>query len=262
MTSQYWSACLGGANNRQHPAQVGATRIDSTIDFSWGDGSPAGGITVDDHCDEHTGVITVPSNGNYCFDLLTDDGATMQIGTNTVVNDWYDHATTTAEFTKAGRCVNIVGQASINIKHYDATGASFLRLVYKDASGTAVTVPSDWLTPGPRSMPRGWALSADADASLAYVKATIGTATVVLTDGSGVTHEFRRTDINNPAAGFTPPEDDKSILSIQSDGSYRLTGEDGQIYSFRAWVLVVVATPFTLRCCDVPCQGRSKAAGS
>ncbi len=64
------------------------TRTDATIDFDWGNGSPAPGIPVDYFSVRWTGTITPLYTETYNFSLPSDNGVRMWINNQLVLDKW------------------------------------------------------------------------------------------------------------------------------------------------------------------------------
>lgn len=65
------------------------TRIDKSIDFEWGQGSPYFGIKSDSFSVRWTGVIKVNEKDNYTFRLVTDDGSRLYVDDVLMIDKWY-----------------------------------------------------------------------------------------------------------------------------------------------------------------------------
>lgn len=68
------------------------TRVDPTIDFNWGGGSPATGLPSDGFSVRWTGEVEARSTETYTFYLSHDDGARLWVNNVQVINNWTDHA--------------------------------------------------------------------------------------------------------------------------------------------------------------------------
>ena len=66
------------------------TRIDSTIDFSWGAGSPGPGVNNDQFSVKWTGKIIPPEN-IHKLGTRTDDGARLFLNKKLLFDDWTEH---------------------------------------------------------------------------------------------------------------------------------------------------------------------------
>ena len=76
------------------------TQTDTQVNFSWGQNAPSvAGIPVDNFSIRWTGVIKVPTTGDYTFYLRSDDGSRLWINTTQIINQWNDQAATTKQTT-------------------------------------------------------------------------------------------------------------------------------------------------------------------
>ena len=77
-------------NNADFTGTV-VSRIDATVDFNWGTGSPASSIAVDTFSARWTGQVEAPVTGAYTFYTVSDDGVRLWVNGQQVVNNWTDH---------------------------------------------------------------------------------------------------------------------------------------------------------------------------
>lgn len=70
------------------------SRIDSTIDFSWGNGSPNPVIAGDTFSVRWTGYITPDSDQVYTFETLTNDGVRLWIDGELLIDQWQTQSAT------------------------------------------------------------------------------------------------------------------------------------------------------------------------
>ena len=73
------------------------TRIDSTVDFEWGDGSPAPTLPQDSFSVRWTGSLRAPATGKFTLRTISDDGVRLYIGGKLLIDDWTNHAAETRE---------------------------------------------------------------------------------------------------------------------------------------------------------------------
>ena len=66
-------------NNNSQSAPAALTRVDTAIDFDWGNGSPDPSIQNDNFSAQWTATITIPTTGNYVFRFKADDRAELFI---------------------------------------------------------------------------------------------------------------------------------------------------------------------------------------
>lgn len=66
------------------------SRIDSTINFEWQEGSPQPGyIPIDGFCTRWTGQLVPYCDDLYTFYLATDDGSRLWIGDSLLIDEWH-----------------------------------------------------------------------------------------------------------------------------------------------------------------------------
>jgi hypothetical protein len=64
------------------------SRIDPTIDFDWGAGSPGTGIPVDDFSARWYGEVQALDTDTYTFYVNTDDGVRLWVNNQELINSW------------------------------------------------------------------------------------------------------------------------------------------------------------------------------
>ncbi len=68
-------------------------RVDPTVDFVWGSGSPAAAIGVDTFSARWTGQVEPQFTGSYTFYTVSDDGVRLWVNGQQIINNWTDHGT-------------------------------------------------------------------------------------------------------------------------------------------------------------------------
>src|SRR5207302_851047 len=91
-------------------------------------------------------------------------------------------------------------------------------------------VPAAWLSTLPLSLSPGWSLSTDIDGDVAYTRARMGDASVVLTEADGSTTEWKA----GANGSYTPPAGETGTLAKTDSGSLVLQASDGRSYTFNA----------------------------
>ncbi len=159
--AKYW-------NNKTLNGTPVLTQNEDKIDYDWGTGRPAAGVSKDGFSARWTRTVTF-SAGTYRFTMSSDDGARLYIDNKLVLDAWYDHAaaTYTTDVTLTA------GDHKIKMEYYENTGSAVARLSWDTApaggkwlaqywnnqtlSGTPVLVQSenkinyDWGTSRPAS---------------------------------------------------------------------------------------------------------------
>jgi beta-glucosidase len=162
-------------NNQTLTAPSALTRVDSTVDFTWGGGSPATEIGANNFSVRWTGTLTPTQTGNYEIGITTDDGGRLYLDGVKIVDIWWDHGDLTTTVTKtltAGVAYSII------FEFYEHGGDATAQLVW------AVPGGADWLTA---------AATAAAASDVAVV--CVGTNASIESEGSD------RSDIILPESG-------------------------------------------------------------
>jgi glucose/arabinose dehydrogenase len=97
------------------------TRIDSTINFDWDDGSPAPSLGQNDYAIRWTGQVKADFTEAYRFHTVTEGGVRLWVNGLLLINDWND----SGPRERSGTITLTAGQ------RYD------LKLEYKETNGTA-----------------------------------------------------------------------------------------------------------------------------
>ncbi len=70
------------------------TRVDPTVNFDWGSGSPDPRIGADSFSARWTGLVQPRYSGVYAFYTTTDDGVRLWVNNQLIINNWTDHGPT------------------------------------------------------------------------------------------------------------------------------------------------------------------------
>ena len=121
------------------------TRIDPSIDFSWGTGAPAAGIDADTFSVRWTGQIEAPYSGTYTFYTQGDEGIRLWIDNVQVINDWNSRGS-----EASGTIVLTAGQRyAIRVEYYERRGTATVRLLWSHDSIAKSVVAAQQLYPMP-----------------------------------------------------------------------------------------------------------------
>jgi hypothetical protein len=119
-------------------------RIDPTVDFSWGDGSPDPSMRSDNFTVRWTGMIEVPSTDTYTFHTETDDGIRLYVNGQPVIQNWTDHGVT----HDSGDIALIAGQKyEFILEWYENGGGAVCQLSWSTPSLARETIPSRYFSP-------------------------------------------------------------------------------------------------------------------
>ncbi len=118
-------------NNNSLIGGPSVIRDDANIDFNWGDGSPAAGISNDNFSVRWTRTLVLPP-GRHKFTTRTDDGVRLWVNNQLIIDRWYPQSLSTGE----GEIELYGGPVSIKMEYFDRTGYAEAHL-----SWTQLTVP-------------------------------------------------------------------------------------------------------------------------
>ncbi|MEO5859792.1 MAG: glycoside hydrolase family 3 C-terminal domain-containing protein [Pyrinomonadaceae bacterium] len=114
-------------------------RVDPTVNFRWGTGSPSENFPADLFSNRWTGFLVAPRSGKYSISLSSNDGGRLFLDDKKLIDLWSDHATLTGTAIvelKAGE------HRPIKIEHYENIGNSDIllgwRLMDENIVGEAV----------------------------------------------------------------------------------------------------------------------------
>jgi hypothetical protein len=113
------------------------SRIDGTVNFDWGAGSPVAAIGPDTFSARWAGRVQAVESGTYTFRTNSDDGVRVWVNGQLVINNWTDHAPTYNTGTialQAGQKYDIV------VEYYENTGGAVLQLEWQRPGQTAFAV--------------------------------------------------------------------------------------------------------------------------
>jgi hypothetical protein len=132
-------------------------RIDATVDFDWGGGSPAPMIDSNYFTVMWTGMLQPQFNETYTFYTTTDDGVRLWVDGQLLVDEWVDQFAT----EWSGSLVLQTGRLyPIAMQYYQNTGASSAQLAWSSPNTAKSIVPQSQLYP--QSPARLWLLGVPA----------------------------------------------------------------------------------------------------
>lgn len=114
------------------------TRVDPTIDFDWGAGSPAPSIGADTFSARWTGRIQAIEAGSYTFRTTSDDGVRLWVNNQLLIDRLVDQSAT----SHTGTITLAAGQVyDIRIDYYENGGSASMKLEWQRPGGTLAVVP-------------------------------------------------------------------------------------------------------------------------
>jgi hypothetical protein len=114
------------------------TRVDPTVNFNWGTGSPDPSISADYFKARWTGQVQALGDDTYTFATVTDDGVRLWVNGQKLIDNWTMHGST----TDTG---NIVLQGTnkydIVMEYFENTGGATAQLWWSNATGAVTYQP-------------------------------------------------------------------------------------------------------------------------
>jgi hypothetical protein len=117
------------------------TRMDSTVNFDWGYGSPDSSISADTFSVRWQGYVKADYSETYTFYVTTDDGSRVWIDNQSVIDSWIDQAAT----EHSGTISLTQGWHTIKYEFYENGGDAVAKLSYSSPSTSKRIIPSDHL---------------------------------------------------------------------------------------------------------------------
>lgn len=120
------------------------TRTDSTVDFDWGNGSPAPALAADTFSVRWTGQVEARYSETYTFTTATDDGVRLWVNNQLLIDKWIDQGGT----EWSGTIALVAGQrVDIKMEYYEGGGGASAHLYWSSANQPRQIVPQSQLYP-------------------------------------------------------------------------------------------------------------------
>jgi hypothetical protein len=114
------------------------SRIDSTVNYNWGSGSPATGIGTDTFSARWTGKLKPRYSQTYTFYTTSDDGVRLWINGQLIIDQWNDHGPTVHSGTITLQANQLY---DIRLEYYENGGGAVMKLEWQSASQAREVVP-------------------------------------------------------------------------------------------------------------------------
>ena len=105
-------------NNTSLSGSPAVVRNDSAINFDWGTGAPAPGVSSDNFAVRWTRSINLATHGTYVFSATVDDGVRLWVDGMLVIDKWILQSRT----THTGSIYLAAGTHQIKVEYFEATG--------------------------------------------------------------------------------------------------------------------------------------------
>lgn len=161
-------------------------RVDSTVNFNWGTGSNAMGLS-DNFSTRWIGRIKAPDTDNYTFYTNSDEGVRVYLNSQLIIDNYIPHTVTTD--TSSPVALTAGQEYHIIVEYFEQTGSAEMGLQWSSGSISQQPIPQQYLLPpdtGARPPAiENMALWLDgSDVSTLYTDTSCSTA--VSTDGDAV----------------------------------------------------------------------------
>ena len=141
LTGSYYDSHFPDAPFAGNPT---LTRIDPTVNFDWGGGSPDPLIGADHFTVRWTGSVQPQFSETYTFTTTTDDGVRLYVDGQLIIDQWVDQGPTPV----SGQ-INLVAQQRYDIamEYYENGGGAVAKLAWSSPSTTPGIIPTSQLYP-------------------------------------------------------------------------------------------------------------------
>ncbi|MEH2254381.1 PA14 domain-containing protein [Nostoc sp.] len=118
------------------------SRIDPTVNFNWGSGSPDPSIGADTFSARWTGQVEAKYSETYNFYTTSDDGVRLSVNGQQIINKFVDQSTT--EYS--GSIALVAGQKyDIKLEYYDNAYSAVSQLSWSSSSQVKEIIPKSQL---------------------------------------------------------------------------------------------------------------------
>jgi uncharacterized repeat protein (TIGR03806 family) len=139
LAADYWSNQLRTTNGAPT-----LTRVDSQINFNWGNGSPDSKISTDHFTALWTGQVQPQFSETYTFNTTTDDGVRLWVNNQLLIDKWIDQSPT----EWSGTISLVAGQRyNIAMVYYENGGGAEAQLSWSSPSTAKDIIPQSQLYP-------------------------------------------------------------------------------------------------------------------
>ena len=118
-------------------------RVDASIDFEWGRGSPESRVGANSFSVRWEGFVTARHSERYSFHTISDDGVRLWVDGKLIVDDWNNHP----PVERTGS-VKLEAEKSypIKLEYYENGGGAVMRLLWSSPSQAKAVIPAAQLS--------------------------------------------------------------------------------------------------------------------
>ena len=131
------------------------TRVDASVNFSWGTTSPASGVAAGSYSVRWTGAVVPAASEMYTFTVTADDGVRLWVNDELLITNWVNQDAKPV----SGQIALRAGVAvPIKLEYYQNTGGASVRLEWSSPSTPLQVIPQSSLNATADTDHRGTAL--------------------------------------------------------------------------------------------------------
>jgi hypothetical protein len=117
-------------------------RVDPSVDFVWGSGSPDPRLPADSFSVRWTGRLKTRAAGSTTFFVQSDDGVRLWLNGQLVINNWTDHAVTENSVTLS---LGAGASVDVRLEYYEKAGSATARLLWTTPGQPKQVIPVEQL---------------------------------------------------------------------------------------------------------------------
>jgi hypothetical protein len=133
----------GAYYDNQDLTNLKLTRIDSTVNFNWGNGAPDPAVASDTFSVRWTGSVLADAAETYTFYTITNDGARLWVDGQLIIDNW----TNPSNQERSGTIALTAGWHTLKLEYFEAWAAAGVSLSYASLSTPKQIIPSTHLVP-------------------------------------------------------------------------------------------------------------------
>jgi hypothetical protein len=140
LLGEYFTWTGGSPPNFSQISNLVLARIDSTVNFFWGGGSPSPSVPVDHFAVRWRGFVQpkYDQQESYRFYAYTDDGVRLRVNGQLLVEEWYDHS---GEYSGLITLDDGCPLIAINIEYYENNNNALARLSWESSNIAKEVIP-------------------------------------------------------------------------------------------------------------------------
>lgn len=133
--------------NNSDMTNLALTRVDSNVNFAWGNGSPAPALDADTFSVRWSGQVESRFTEAYSFIVNADDGVRLWVNGQLLIDRW-----TSTPVVNATGVINLIAgrRYDVVLEYFENTGSASVSLEWSSASQTREVVPTRQLFPSER----------------------------------------------------------------------------------------------------------------